>query len=233
MLVICDGMPRSASTWSYNVVLELLRRTTDNLVHGGYSDDTSLYLAEAPLESEHLVLKCHAHDAVARALLHAGAAKAVYTHREPAAAVESAMWMFGLDFETAVSTVEGSLELLELHRRVRTGLVVSYDEITTAPQQAVGRIATFLGVHAGPAVIDAVVEATSLGRVRQKLEELAAPEAEGMLVRHGESVYDPDTLLHPRHVRTDEERERPATWDSEQLAALERLRERYEETCRI
>ena len=27
MLVLCNGMPRSASTWSYNVAMALLRRT--------------------------------------------------------------------------------------------------------------------------------------------------------------------------------------------------------------
>lgn len=226
MLVICDGMPRSASTWSYNVVKELLHGSfPDACVHGAFADETAQFLAQAPPDASHLVMKSHSQDAVARALSKARAADVVYTHRDPADAVASAMWMFEMDFDGAVAAIESSIELLREHNRSGDALIVSYDEIVGSPRVAVERVASYLGLDAPPGLVDRVVAANSLQRVRERLDGIAASE---QLVRHGGNAYDPETLLHPRHVRPDDERARPMQLADPQLEVLRRVRDRYE-----
>ena len=229
MFVICDGMPRSASTWSYNVATGLLQLgETGTKVHGAFSDDIALFLGQAPIATGHLVLKCHALDAVSRSLVHAGAAKVVYTHRGPAEAVESAMWMFGLEFDAAVGVIESSLELLRFHSESGTALLIDYEHITGHAEQAVREVASYLGVDPEPAIIDEVVKRTSLARVREKLERIGEPDARARLASHGGSVYDPETLLHPGHLRTKAACARPASFTPAEASELQRLSEKYE-----
>jgi hypothetical protein len=104
MLVICDGMPRSGSTWSFNVVLHLLCRAEPGCVlHSGYEESLPRFLEWTPPSATGAVLKCHDLDPLARALVQMGAALVIYTWREPADAVASCMRMFGQHFDAALA----------------------------------------------------------------------------------------------------------------------------------
>ena len=60
MIVLCTGMIRSASSWSYNAARLLLARHSDKLVCG-YSDDIGKALKEAK-NAEHIIIKTHKPD---------------------------------------------------------------------------------------------------------------------------------------------------------------------------
>src|SRR5260370_5451744 len=80
MLVFCNGMPRSGSTWSFNVVLGLLRRSfPGEEIQHGYSEAPVEFLKATPPAASHVVMKCHFLTPMARTLVRTEAAKVVYT----------------------------------------------------------------------------------------------------------------------------------------------------------
>ncbi len=198
MLVICDGMPRSASTWSFNVVLALLRRSQpDCVVHSGYDENIARFL-ETVSSTGHTVVKCHGLDTRGRALARSGRAKSIYTWRDPADATVSAMQMFGYDFERSLTVIDSSLDLYRFHRRWGNALILDYEQIMSASIESVGRIAAFLGLDDRPDTVLAIAEQTSLERVKKNAESLTD---DAPLVRHSGLEYDPETLLHRGHIR--------------------------------
>src|SRR5437016_1368644 len=65
MIVLCTGMIRSGSTWSFNVVKRLLGRISTS-VYGEYSDAVGQSLLSHGDGYEHRVIKCHAPDVFGR-----------------------------------------------------------------------------------------------------------------------------------------------------------------------
>jgi hypothetical protein len=194
MLVFCNGMPRSGSTWSYNVIIALLRHATpDQEVHGGYDEDVARFLATAGASScSHVILKCHKLDSVGRTLARTGAARVIYTRRNLADAIVSLINMFGGDFDNAMAEMVSSLELYKLHRHGGNAVIIGYEEIMSSPLDAIGKIAGYLGLHVNDKAMKAVVEENSFGRAREKVEQINQIEG---------AAYDAGTLLHPHHIR--------------------------------
>jgi Sulfotransferase domain len=190
MLVICNGMPRSASTWAFNAAVGLLRRSDpDAELYSGYDESVARFLETAPPSATNLVVKCHELDARGKALAQAAKARTIYTWRDPADAVVSCMGMFDYDFERALTAIESSFKLYLFHRLRGTALILSYVDIVDNPVEAVAGIAGYLGLDGRSEVVAAVAEDTSLERMKEQSRQLEA------------SAYDPTTLLHPGHVR--------------------------------
>jgi Sulfotransferase domain len=221
MLVICNGMPRSASTWSFNVVLALLRCSQPSCeVYGGYDEDIARFLETLPSAAEHAVVKCHGLDARGRTLAQADSTKILYTWRDPADAVVSCMRMFNYDFEHALAAVDSSLTLYDFHSQSGAALILDYQLIVSDTIEAVRRIAAFLGLDDSSDTVRAVTEQTSLERVREKVESLAD---NARMVHRAGLVYDPETLLHRGHIRdggVGYGRKALTAWQSDQIDEL-------------
>src|ERR1700728_4667181 len=172
MLVLCNGMPRSASTWSFNVAVELLRRVTDQPVHGGYDENTARFLKSSPRSVAHLVLKSHLIDPVAQSLAQVGAANVIYTWRDVADAVVSFMRMFEVDFGRAYAVMAESLDLYQRYRTDGRTLILSYEEVTADHLRSVRKVAEFLRLPASDSIISAVDQLTALEHVRRKVQEV-------------------------------------------------------------
>lgn len=199
MLVVCNGMPRSASTWSFNVALGLLKPLAPaGGVYSAYDESMVRFLESVPPATAHALVKCHELDAHGRALAQTGTAKVIYTWRDPADAVASCMRMFSHDFGTALACVEASLDLYAFHQRCGTALILDYERIVVDPLAAVQRIAAFLELDERSDAIRAVTEETSLPRMKEKAEAL--PDEAHLIALCG-FPHDPETLLHPHHIR--------------------------------
>jgi hypothetical protein len=172
MLVICNGMPRSASTWSFAVVIELLRRyNPQEEVQGNYDTNVGHFLETASATASHLVLKSHVLDEVGRTLSRVKAARVIYTWRDPLDAVASAMDMFGYGFEHSFALVRDSLELLRFHRYAGNAAILSYKQIVNRPIVATELIASCLGLCDQPDIVRQVAEETSLAQLLRTLGE--------------------------------------------------------------
>jgi hypothetical protein len=199
MLVLCNGMPRSASTWSYNVAMALLRRTAEE-VCGDYDENLHRFLCGLPASCVHAVLKCHSLDPAGRGLAQLQAAKVIYTWRDLADATASFMTMFDVDFEHTIALMSNSLDLYRRHRR-NGALILSYEAITQQPTESVAAVASYLNVAVRQEQVAEIAEANSFGRMRERVKEISMVDYGERLVRHDRTSYDPDTLLHIDHIR--------------------------------
>jgi hypothetical protein len=227
MLVFCDGMPRSASTWSFNVVMQLLRRAyVGEQVHGGYGENVAEFLAAAPPTMSHVVLKCHTLDHVGRALAQTKAAKAVYTWRSVSDALASFMTMFGYDFDHALSMMHQSLELYQFHLQNGNSVTVGYREITEQPLDAIERISKYLGLQLDVQIIADIGDEMSLEQMAKKVKAVEAKD-ESSLIKLPNTIYDPETLLNQHHILDG----RSGFWSEkltiEQLQQVEELVQKY------
>jgi hypothetical protein len=199
MLVLCNGIPRSASTWSYNVAVAVLRHSAQE-VYGGYDENLERFLGGLPPSCGHAVLKCHSLDTAGLGLAQLQAAKVIYTWRDLADATASFMTMFDVDFEHAIAVMSSSLDLYRRHRS-NGALILGYEAITCKPTESVAAIASYLNVAARQELIAEIAEANSFDRMRKKVKEISSLDYGGHLIRHERTSYDPETLLNLHHIR--------------------------------
>lgn len=226
-IVICNGMIRSASTWSYNVVLHLMRAAAGAGVYGDYSEDTRAFLDAAPAGTRYRVLKCHMLDETARELITGGRAKVIYTCRDLADAAASFMRMFQFDFEHTLLALQGALELYKLHRENGKALILGYRGITQQPLEAIGRIAVHLGIEAAPEALREIGERTSLESARARVNDLKSGIDADKLVRFDRFVHDRETLLNLDHIRDGRSGYGRSQLTEEQQLRIDALAERY------
>jgi len=99
MIVCILGMPRSGSTFSFNIARELL--TARGTVHQASCSDLHPVLAAAP-RVDHFLMKGHwPGDATINSII-SGEARAVCTVRKPEDAIASWMTAFGFPLEQAI-----------------------------------------------------------------------------------------------------------------------------------
>ena len=218
MLVLCNGMPRSASTWSFNVAMGLLRSTTGQQVHGGFDENVARFLESVPPAADHIVLKCHLLDGVGRALVRTGAAKVIYTWRDVADAVTSFLAMFGGGFDNALAVMESSLELYDLHRHSTNAIILEYREVVDSPLEAVRRVARHFGLPADSPIVREIAEENSFEQVRRRVERLNAAAFD---------LHDPETLLHKNHILDGSSGYGRTSLTAEQLSRIDALSEQY------
>lgn len=199
MIVLCNGMPRSASTWSFNVCRLLLQELRPRAtLCARYHENIAQAIDPLCGSYEHVVLKCHTLDQRGREMCRAGVARPVYTHRDPFDAIHSAMAMFQHTFDDALDSIRRSLELFEFHRANGNAHIVEYRAIVRTPKKAIAMLAAYLELEANPEVVGRVAEQTST----QAMMAIAAQVGrERRGVRTPRSIYDPETHVHRDHIR--------------------------------
>ena len=126
--VLCVGLKSSASTWVFNVVVEILRASRGDISQmsrtvspgaafepGGVMSFYSDAIEAFPEGAEHagyLVIKTHKPARSLRYLAGAGGAKVLISVREPRDAVASLMQRFDLPFETSSANLSSAHNML-------------------------------------------------------------------------------------------------------------------------
>lgn len=215
MDLFCCGMYRSCSTWQYEVALEILKFASWNKkpVHVeplGYSTGPEYAkLAKARSFRGNLrVFKGHeGHPSFTKALFR-GKAYGLYAHRDIRDVIFSLMHKRKQTFQEIVRT--GMIHQIlvndrfwRLHPQV---FVQRYDEIMASPAEAISEIAEFLHVELPQGEAQRIASAYSKEANLQRTAELKTQLAvKGIDLADTENaeVYDPSTLLHWNHIRTE------------------------------
>ncbi len=201
MVVLCDGMIRSGSTWSFNAALELVRVDQPHRrVFGFYNENPAVLLAASRPRFSNLVIKSHFLDQSAYELCRAGAIKAIYTWRDPYDVIGSSMRMFGRSAEHWIGALRNALRVWSFHKATGSACIVSYESIMRAPLASVNSIASYLGLHIDPQQLCRIAEDMSLDRVKSFSRQVRDLE-ETRLIRKDGYVYDRQTLLHQNHIQ--------------------------------
>lgn len=232
MIVICNGMPRSGSTWSFNVVLGLLRRCyPGENIHFGYSQAIVEFVKAAPPTARHVIMKSHFLTPYARALARTGGAKVVFTWRDLPDAMASALRAFsacGDTFEGFFKAFDAALELLAFHRETGNAVIIGYDEILGRRIETIHRIGGHLGLERlTPQIINDVAEETSIERMQRIVERINATGNERLLRVGNRDFYDPETLLRKNHIHDGRPGYGRAALTAEQVKQLNTLCEKY------
>jgi hypothetical protein len=171
----------------------------DARIYTGF-DDSLLELMQG-LESEydHLILKCHRLDGLGRKLMMLGAARAVYTHRDPEDAIASYMVMFERSFDEALAAILESVALYRFHRQCGDCALISYETILRYPSDAIARVQGYLGLEIPPDVVRTIAAQTSMEAMRLLADRVG--EDSNSVVCRENLKYDRHTLLHRNHIR--------------------------------
>jgi hypothetical protein len=214
MIVLLAGMPRSGSTFAFNVVREVLELR--GTVYHETGQDAIGAVGRAG-GAEHVLVKEHGFDDASVALALAGRARVIMTVRR----VEDAMasWLETFEALPEELSLQKMRIWLKLFARLRSvALIVPYEEIDCRPAVASWRIARAVWPEIGPA------EATDIGRRYRKaavkqLADRLMPGAPGV-TDLGFSYFDNTTFFHRRHVTTLTSRAAEARMEPERLARI-------------
>lgn len=231
MLVIAAGMPRSASTWTYQVCCALVERYVPNHVFRGYTTPNNVPAAD----SWHVV-KYHGTFLSAYHWALAGSAKVIYSYRDLRDVAFS--WAHKTNKPVDVILREMPGEIMSQHNfwyGVRS-CRVRYEEFRADPEQQISAISRWLGFRAPAHVIAEINTRFNFEANREEAEfqrqTLATRRDLGNLdatfgLRHGE-------LIHWNHIRSGEVGGWRHAATIEQLQEMRRilgpwlLRHRYE-----
>jgi hypothetical protein len=199
VLILCTGMIRSASTWSFNVVKQLIARNPEPMTMvGGYADAIERAMLEHGGGADHLVLKCHNPDALGRAMIKQRLCRTIYTFREPLDVVVSAHSATDDHIEATTERIRASLDLLCFQIEAGGVRCLWYDDIVARPRDCVQAIADYLGLGLPAPAVDEVAERLSRDNVRRliKAQAKSAPQTD-----RGDTQWDSGTLFHDHHIR--------------------------------
>ena len=201
--VFCSGMPRSGSTWSFNVCRRLLHNAA------GAERVFADYVGEGKKLDEHInrngelqkiqIIKFHYPSQRIVNLVADDVAKNVFTIRHPLDAIASAKDVLRLPFDVALHKIKRSLEAFDVWREKSSSLFVYFDDIMADSKRQTRRVADYLGLTADDAVIERIAEETSFERARATAEKLASMPKERLAWRDG-FYYDAETLYHIGHA---------------------------------
>jgi hypothetical protein len=193
MLVSICGMPRSGSTFSFNIVREILSRR--GTTHWEASDETEVVLLAS--QDKNVIVKGHIPNQFGQRLLQTGAMKGVCTIRDPYDAIESWMDCFGFSLEESVAQFQNWAKVF--NKVKEDTLVIRFTDIEERPATVIWRIARHLDIFLTP------LEWIKIHRKYRKAASLALSKQisiDGEAVRDlGFSFYDTTTFFHRRHIR--------------------------------
>lgn len=193
MIVFLAGMQRSGSTFSFNVVRDILARrgTVYQEAH-----PSAAAVVERSGDADHVLFKAHNTDGMTVRLVKLGAVKAVLTVRRPEDAIASWIETFGFDLDTSIAHFQ---DWLSMFARLRNhALVVRYDDIERLPWSAAWRIARYVCPDARLIEVMGIARARSKRRVKAMTDKLNVDDEN---VQHiSFSYYDTKTFFHRRHV---------------------------------
>ena len=186
-------MPRSGSTFSFNVVREVLQ--VRGTLHQETCEDV-LGAVNRAGKARHVLVKAHALDRASMDLAKAGAFRTVITVRRLEDAIAS--WLNAFDTlpeQTATAVMQGWLQMY--HELRDHSLVVPYEEIDKTPRLAVRRIARGICADAGAVELFRIAHRWERARVKRRADQIMrGSQVEDL----GWSYYDTETFLHRRHI---------------------------------
>jgi hypothetical protein len=218
VIVIVAGMQRSGSTFSYNVVRELLNHRGGTLTYASNSLDD---LLSDSSEVDNAIVKSHSPDKFINALLAKKGIPCVCTVRKPEDAIASWSQVFGFTLEESVETFAN---WLAWHQRMHVNMLnVSYEEIDRYPLLAINKISKYL-----------LSKRTYLENLRiwqnnkkKKVYEESMRLSKDQSVDIGFSFYDKVNFYHRRHVSSVKSRSAEELLSKDQLEFIRAGLSRY------
>jgi hypothetical protein len=213
MIAFIAGMPRSGSTFAFNVARDVLRARGHLLQKNSPNVLSEL---ERAGNADHVLLKAHEIDEGGLCLARYGAMRLICTVRRPEDAVASWMELLGVSEEESIDVMR---RWLLLYRQIRPfALTVNYGLIDEHPFRAAWRISRFLYPNAG--VVEILQSAKRHAKAGVKKRTDALPREGDHIEDIGLTWYDTNTFFHRRHVSSLRSRPAEERMPAEQVARI-------------
>ncbi len=212
MIVFIAGMPRSGSTFTFNIVRGLLEARGQ--VHHA-PVESALAALEGAESADHLLFKGHATDDATLKLAKLGAMKVICSVRNPEDAIASCMETFDLPMEDAIAATQRWFGMFQAIKDY--SLTLAFETINDDPFAAARSIASYIG--APPSEAEAICRLHTKDRVLEMSRRVA--NGEGNIKDVGFSSYDTTTLYHRRHVTSLHEKKAAARLTGAQIASIQ------------
>lgn len=213
MLIFIGGMPRSGSTFSFNVAREILAVRGRVFAKAGESIHA---LEEQATGADHVICKAHgAWETTIQAIV-AGEVRSIATVRAPEDAVASWLEAFDPDLDKAIAFFR---TWFTFYDRIKAHcLTVEYEQIETDPSAAALAIARYLVPDVSVEEVAGIVRRHEKAAVFERTRNLSA-DAEGVQVTPV-SHFEKATLYHRRHVASIELRSADERMGAEAVARV-------------
>lgn len=208
------GMPRSGSTWTYNVIRSILAvlgpGTADGYVGEGDAVDAHLRSKSAGVCNKWPgLIKFHGPTEQVVQMLKIGRARAIYSQRDLRDVTVSLMDFDRVTFEQIVDS--GRLDAImktNLFWRHQPNLMkVEYQEIMRKPEDTVCCIAAWLNYSITDSQAKEIANNCSLNASRRSMERLTEQLSDlkkEQLLSYRQRYYDKNTLVHYNHIKSGE-----------------------------
>ena len=188
------GMPRSGSTWAFNVVRDMFAMSGQVVSLGFLDEADAVEVKPAHADAVHVAKLHKANPAVANILAN-GTGVAIVTERVLTDVLVSMARFQDLSLATVCSPgfVDPLIEARQYWRRQPNIRRVEFEAITRRPHEVIRQLRHWLGLDITNEMIDALAERWSAESVREMVRSTGSD---------GEphTYFDPKTLLHPSHL---------------------------------
>lgn len=205
MLYLIGGMPRSATTWTFNVADMLLKNRGVHCRKCNVNSPDELDAAIAGHDAgENLLVHFHDVSESLRQVAGQRHVRMTYNYRDPRDIVCSQIKLHHVSFEQAVSMTGLAcnylLDVLKLPGR----MLIPYYSATRHQEAVVFALAFHLGHMIGQSEVEAICRETSAEKFKRIMERVdRGDESTGsVFTGHRQIHYDPETLINDRHIQS-------------------------------
>jgi hypothetical protein len=170
MIILCLGLPSSASTWAFNIVRALLAPKNPDML-GVFAETAEAFQQAVPPGTRDVILKAHTLDDVLFRAIEASDSPAIITWRDPRDAAVSMTQRTGIDVRSSATDIQRSaacvLSLMQLKRK--NHLTLDYADDFMNRIETIRDIAKCLKVPAPPALVDRLFKSLKTDSLRNSL----------------------------------------------------------------
>jgi hypothetical protein len=192
MVVVIGGMIRSGSTFSFNIVKEILAQTGTVEISFANSIDSSVF---SRADNQHFILKTHSPDEDILARIKNSSLHCVCTIRRPEDSIASFIRTFGFPLELGIESVKHWFDWY--HPVSNLVLSIDYGIIDLQPRLAIAKIVEYIGLGGNEALAEALAERYEKSTLKTRFDSLTNDER---TVDVGCSYYERETFFHRRHI---------------------------------
>ena len=198
MIILCLGLPSSASTWAFNIVRALLAPKNPDML-GVFAETAEAFQQAVAPGTTDVILKAHTLDDALFRTIEASDSPAIITWRDPRDAAVSMAQRSGHDVRSSTAAVQRSaactLSLMRLNRKNQLTLHYADDYMNRI--ETIRDIARCLKVPAPPALVDRLFQSLKTDSLRKSLNGWSkALSAEATFNSH----IDMKTHWHKNHI---------------------------------
>lgn len=210
MIILNMGIPRSGTTWAFNVLRYILEAKDVPYATRNANSRAEVDAALAATKpAENLILHFHdITDAAFEAARRPGVAS-FFCFRDPRDVVVSQMRLHDADFPAAVRAIQAAFKCFKSALGIPGIMVIPYPHIRDHAEALIFQMATTIGRFLTPQTVGDIAQRTSIERHKEVMETLNRPavgraegDAETIFTGVREILMDSTHFINDRHIQS-------------------------------